>query len=154
MNNWNAITIETDNQLQRCLAVRREVFIEEQQVPEDLEIDDYDRIGSAAGHVLLSAGDEDAAAGRFTPYKDGAAKMQRVAVRAAYRGRGVGRLLMEALETAARRAGYRSAVLDSQCQAEGFYQSLGYRTVPGEPFYDACILHVRMVKDWADADSH
>ncbi|CAM3310625.1 MULTISPECIES: GNAT family N-acetyltransferase [Saccharibacillus] len=146
MEQLNALSIENEDQLRRCLAVRREVFIEEQNVPEELEIDEYDRIGSSAGHVLLTAGDDDAAAGRFTPYRDGAAKMQRVAVRSAYRGRGLGRVLMEALEQAARRAGFRSVVLDSQCHAEGFYTSLGYVTVSGEPFYDAGILHVRMEK--------
>ncbi|NGZ73939.1 GNAT family N-acetyltransferase [Saccharibacillus alkalitolerans] len=147
MENLTVVTIENEDQLQRCLAVRREVFIEEQQVPEELEIDAYDAIGSSAGHVLLSTENGDAAAGRFTPYKDGAAKMQRVAVRSAYRGQGVGRALMTALEDSARRSGYRRAVLDSQCHAEKFYLSLGYRTVPGEPFYDAGILHVRMEKE-------
>lgn len=147
MDHWNTFTVENDSQLQRCLAVRREVFIQEQNVPEKLEIDEYDRLDTPAIHVLLAAKDEDAAAGRCTPYKADQVKMQRVAVRSSYRGQGLGRVLMEALEKEARAAGYRSAVLDSQCHAEGFYLSLGYRTLPGEPFYDAGILHVRMEKE-------
>lgn len=147
MKNFKIVMIEKESQLQRCLAVRREVFVEEQQVPEELEVDSYDRMDSTAGHVLVEASDVDAAAGRFTPYQDGAAKMQRVAVRSAYRGQGLGRVLMDGLEDAARSAGYKRAVLDSQCHAEGFYHSLGYRTLPGEPFYDAGILHVRMEKE-------
>lgn len=147
MENFKVITVENESQLARCLAVRREVFVEEQQVPEELEVDDYDRMDSAARHVLVEGSDGDAAAGRFTPYKDGAAKMQRVAVRSLYRGQGLGRVLMNGLEEAARRAGHSRCLLDSQCHAEGFYRSLGYRTLPGEPFYDAGILHVRMEKD-------
>ncbi|GGN96268.1 GNAT family N-acetyltransferase [Saccharibacillus kuerlensis] len=147
MNKLQLVTIENDDQLRRCLAVRREVFIEEQQVPEELEVDTYDQIGSSAGHVLLMTEDGDAGAARFTPYREATVKMQRVAIRSAYRGRGLGRVLMTGLEAAARLAGYRYAVLDSQCHAEPFYKSLGYRTVPGEPFYDAGILHVRMEKE-------
>ncbi len=146
MEQSEVIKIETDRELQRCLAVRREVFILEQKVPEEREVDHYDRIGSEAGHVLLVSNHEDAAAGRYVPYREGAAKMQRVAVRSVYRGQGLGRVLMEALEDAARRDGFSRSVLDSQCHAEKFYHSLGYRTLPGDPFYDAGILHVRMEK--------
>ncbi|OWA36837.1 GNAT family N-acetyltransferase [Saccharibacillus sp. O16] len=140
------IRVEQEEQLQRCLAVRHEVFILGQKVPPEREVDDYDRIGSEAQHVLLLCGRDDAAAGRYIPYKKATAKMQRIAVRAAYRGQGLGRVLMEALETFARQDGFQRLVLDSQCQAEGFYHSLGYVTLPDEPFDDAGILHVRMEK--------
>ncbi|MEJ8304317.1 GNAT family N-acetyltransferase [Saccharibacillus sacchari] len=147
MENFKIIAVENENQLARCLSVRREVFVNEQQVPEELEVDDYDRLDSTAKHVVVEGSNGDAAAARFIPYKDGAAKMQRVAVRSAYRGQGLGRVLMSGLEDAARQAGYSRCILDSQCHAEGFYRSLGYRTLPGEPFYDAGILHVRMEKE-------
>lgn len=147
MEQAKTIKIENDSQLRRCLAVRREVFILGQNVPEEREVDDYDRIGSQATHRLLVFGGADAAAGRYIPYEDGAVKMQRIAVRSAYRGQGLGKILMEALEESARRVGYSRSVLDSQCHAEAFYRSLGYRTIPGEPFEDAGILHVRMEKD-------
>lgn len=147
MKQAQIVKIETDSQLRRCLAVRREVFILGQNVPQEREVDGYDRIGSDAAHRLLVFGNEDAAAGRYVPYEDGAVKMQRIAVRSAYRGQGLGQILMEALEQAARLEGFDRSVLDSQCQAEAFYRSLGYRTVPGEPFEDAGILHVRMEKD-------
>lgn len=147
MERTKTIEIETDSQLRRCLAVRREVFILGQNVPEEREVDGYDRIGSGATHRLLLYGHADAAAGRYIPYEDGAVKMQRIAVRSAYRGQGLGRILMEALEESARRVGFRRSVLDSQCHAEAFYRSLGYRTIPGEPFEEAGILHVRMEKD-------
>ncbi|MDO3409299.1 GNAT family N-acetyltransferase [Saccharibacillus sp. CPCC 101409] len=139
--------VENEEQLRRGLAVRREVFIEEQQVPEELEVDDYDAIGSRARHVLIEQAGEEVAAGRLIPYQGGAAKFQRIAVRSAFRGKGYGRVVVAALEDAAREAGFRRAVLDSQCHAEAFYAGLGYVTKPGEPFYDAGILHVRMEKE-------
>ena len=141
------VRVENEEQLRRSLAVRREVFIEEQQVPAELEVDDYDTVGSRAHHVLIEQGGENVAAGRLIPYREGAAKFQRIAVRAAFRGRGFGRVVVTALEDAAREAGFRRAVLDSQCHAEAFYAGLGYVTAPGEPFYDAGILHVRMEKE-------
>ncbi|MCQ4086058.1 GNAT family N-acetyltransferase [Saccharibacillus sp. JS10] len=147
MEKIKTLVVENESQLQRCLAIRREVFIEEQQVPEELEIDEYDVIGSATSHVLVTDSEQDMATGRLTKYPDGSAKMQRIAVRSAYRGTGLGRVLVQAMEQAATAIGCQRSVLDSQCHAEGFYRSLGYRTLPGEPFYDAGILHVRMEKD-------
>ncbi|MEF2964601.1 GNAT family N-acetyltransferase [Paenibacillus sp. M1] len=140
------IHVETEQQLQSCLEIRKEVFVEEQNVPLDLEIDEFDRLGPDAHHVLVEIDGQYAATGRLTYYKDNAAKMQRIAVRRAYRSQGVGKILLIALEELARELGLTSSVLDAQCQAEGFYGKLGYETISTEPFDDAGIPHVRMVK--------
>lgn len=140
------IAVNSEQQLEKCLDIRKEVFVEEQKVPIDLEIDEYDVISSDATHVLVELEGTAAATGRITYYKDNSAKMQRIAVRKSFRSKGLGRILLLAMEERARELGLTKAVLDAQCQAEDFYAKLGYETISTEPFYDAGILHVRMEK--------
>lgn len=140
------IPVKTEEQLEKCLNIRKEVFVEEQEVPVDLEIDEYDTIGPDVHHVLIEMNGAYAATGRLIYYKDNSAKMQRIAVRKAFRSQGVGKILLLALEELARELGLANSVLDAQCQAEGFYAKLGYETISTEPFDDAGIPHVRMVK--------
>lgn len=140
------IHVETEQQLEQCLNIRKEVFVEEQKVPIDLEIDEFDRIGPDAHHVLVDVDGTYAATGRLTYYKDNSAKMQRIAVRQSFRSQGIGKILLIAMEELARELGLSQSVLDAQCQAEEFYRKLGYETISTEPFDDAGIPHVRMVK--------
>lgn len=144
-----AVKVTDPEQLRDCLAIRRKVFIEEQQIPEELEIDEFDHPDRAV-HVLLYDDDgTPVATARFRPYHPGdahTAKVQRVAVLAYLRGRGLGRRVMEAVEALAREDGFREVVLDAQLHAEPFYQKLGYRRASDDLFYDAGILHVRMRK--------
>ncbi len=140
------IHVETEQQLEQCLNIRKEVFVEEQKVPIDLEIDEFDRISPDVHHVLVEIDGTYAATGRLTYYKDNSAKMQRIAVRQTFRSQGIGKILLIALEELARELGLSQSVLDAQCQAETFYRKLGYETISTEPFDDAGIPHVRMVK--------
>jgi len=128
--------------LQTCLGLRRTVFIHEQAVPEDLEIDGLD---AACVHVLVTD-DDGAAIGTARMKAIGeAAKVQRVAVAAAWRKRGVGRVVMAAVEAEARRRGHRQAVLSSQTSAIGFYERLGY-AAHGAVYEEAGIPHRDMTK--------
>lgn len=141
------INVSTEEQLQQALDIRKDVFVLEQKVPIDLEIDDYDRLDSDAFHVLIKSEGQYAATGRITYYNKDSAKMQRIAVRKPFRSKGIGRVLMMALETQARELKLQYSVLDAQVQAEAFYRKLGYETISDEPFDDAGIPHVRMKKE-------
>ncbi|WP_028545011.1 GNAT family N-acetyltransferase [Paenibacillus taiwanensis] len=140
------IEVKTQEQLDECIAIRKEVFVQEQNVPDEVECDEYDSLDAPAFHVLLMIDGKYGATGRVKLIDEFTAKMQRIAVRKPFRGLGIGRTLMIGLEQIARAHGVEKCVLDGQCQAEGFYKSLGYETVSEEPFYDADILHVRMEK--------
>ncbi|MBR2569117.1 MAG: GNAT family N-acetyltransferase [Paenibacillus sp.] len=140
------IEVKTQDQLDACIQIRQAVFVQEQNVPAELEVDEYDRLDAHSMHVLLMMDGQYIATGRIKLIDEFTAKMQRVAVLAAYRGGGNGRSLMLGLEQLARLHGVESCILDAQCHAEGFYQSMGYLTTSDEPFYDAGILHVRMQK--------
>ncbi|NMO94706.1 GNAT family N-acetyltransferase [Paenibacillus lemnae] len=141
------INVNSEDELQAALNIRKDVFVNEQNVPESLEIDDYDRLDSDAHHILIKYNGEYAATGRVIYYNKDSAKMQRIAVLKAFRTKGLGRVLMMAMETKARELKLEHAVLDAQCQAEGFYEKLGYVTISEQPFDDAGIPHVRMKKE-------
>ncbi len=129
-------------------ALRREVFVDEQRVPVDLEIDDldadadhflaYDVEGAAVGAgrlVVEPAGFEgaDVALGEV-------AHLGRLAVRRTARGTGLGVVLVRAIEDRARERGLRVMALSAQTSALAFYERLGY-TAHGADFDDAGIPH-------------
>ncbi len=138
--------VTTDEQLQQALGIRHDVFVIEQQVPAEIEIDQFDVISPDVHHVLLSTDGQAVATGRLIYYSKDTAKMQRIAVLQSHRSFGYGRVLLLAMEERARELGLTYSVLDAQCQAQKFYEKLGYEVISEEPFYDADILHVRMRK--------
>jgi predicted GNAT family N-acyltransferase len=122
--------------------VRIDVFVEGQDVAEDLEMDGEDE---DARHVVAYDGDDPVGTARLRSLEPGLAKIERVAVRDAYRDRGVGRVLMAAIEDVAREEGHDAAVLHAQTRVEEFYRKLGYATV-SDVFEEAGIPHVEMEK--------
>ncbi|TJY44583.1 GNAT family N-acetyltransferase [Cohnella pontilimi] len=140
--------ITTEEQLQQAFAIRKEVFVEEQNVPVEEEIDEFDASVEACRHFLALADDgTPIGASRWREYEPGTAKLQRIAVLERYRGTGAGKLLVLSMEKDAAQMGYHRSILDAQCSAEQFYRKLGYATISTEPFLDAGIEHVRMSKD-------
>lgn len=137
---------KTGEERDRCLAIRREVFIEEQQVDERLELDGLE---DACTHFLawIDAGDDvDRAVGTARLMLDertGSAKAQRVAVCTSARRHGVGNALMRALEAEARARGALEVLLGAQVSAIAFYEALGYEAF-GDEFEDAGIPHRMM----------
>ncbi len=116
--------------------IRREVFIDEQLVPESDEWDDDDAVSV---HALASLNREPVGTGRLNP----GGKIGRIAVKAGLRGRGIGTLILRLLLHEAYHCGIREPYLHSQLQAVPFYEKLGFR-IEGEVFDEAGIPHVRM----------
>lgn len=138
--NWRVVRARTSAERQEALGIRHEVFVEEQGVPVDREQDAHDE---DAIHFVAYDGDQPVGAARLREYDDGVGKIERVAVRADRRGEGWGRKIMATIETAAQNN--MILRLDSQTDAIGFYEQLGYDVV-GEPFMDAEIPHRTMMK--------
>ncbi|MDA9430967.1 hypothetical protein XH88_04020 [Bradyrhizobium sp. CCBAU 51627] len=122
-------------------ALRNGVFVVEQGVPEDLEVDEDDR---GATHLAALSDGEVIGTLRIV-HHERRAKIGRVAILASARKQGVGRELMERAAAIAFRDGADEIVLGAQLTARGFYQRLGY-VEEGAPFDDAGILHVMMRK--------
>ncbi|WP_432185893.1 GNAT family N-acetyltransferase [Streptomyces sp. Tue6028] len=135
-----------------CFVVRKEVFVGEQGVPEDIEYDAYD---ATALHVLAVRADGTAlGTGRLLYGEAAAAKtggdltvgsLGRLAVTREARGLGVGAALVGAIEDAARARGLAAVDLHAQTHALGFYERLGY-VAYGPEFPDAGIPHLAMRK--------
>ena len=133
-----------------CFTVRKEVFVGEQGVPEDIEYDAYDAV---AVHVLAVREDGvplgtgrllfgEAAAGK-TGGDASVGSLGRLAVTQAARGLGVGAALVRAIEDAARARGLDAVDLHAQTHALGFSERLGY-VAYGPEFPDAGIAHRAM----------
>ena len=136
---------ESPNELQVAYGIRFKVFVDEQKVPPELELDEYDQ---TATHLLALEDGVPVGCGRLVYFEaagDTYAQIGRVAVLKDKRGAGYGKLLCRELVNIARRRGFGKVVLYSQCSAEGFYHSLGF-TPQGEVFEDAGIDHICMVK--------
>ena len=133
------VPIETAEQMREAHVIRRRVFIEEQSVPEDIELDDDD---AHAFHVLAILDGAAVGCGRFVAHGD-EVKIGRMAVLANLRTHGIGRAILESLMRAAKEQGYRLAILHAQLTAEEFYLKCGYRPV-GEVFEEAGIPHRKM----------
>ena len=121
--------------------IRTEVFIKEQGVPRDIEMDDRD---AHCIHILALINETAVGTGRIDLAKEG--KVGRVAVLPEYRHQGIGTTIMQGLETIARETNLSQVWLNAQRKAIGFYQGLHYTQV-GPEFVEAGIPHCKMVKD-------
>ena len=118
-------------------AIRTTVFVGEQGVPPEIEIDGRD---PGCAHVVAESDSGEAVGtGRLMP--DG--RIGRMAVLAAWRGRGVGAAMLEALVAEARRRGFRETYLHAQAHAKAFYARHGF-VVEGEEYLEAGIPHIGM----------
>jgi predicted GNAT family N-acyltransferase len=117
--------------------IRTTVFVEEQKVPAEMEIDDWDP--QCVHAVAFDSAGQAVGTGRLLP--DG--HIGRMAVLGSARGAGVGSALLTALMEAARARGQREAVLSAQTHAVAFYERHGY-AICGTEYLDAGIPHVDM----------
>lgn len=119
-------------------AIRTAVFVVEQRVPLDLEMDDRDR---HCVHVLAWEGDVPVGTGRIDLEHDG--KIGRVAVLPSHRRTGVGAALLGHLHGIAAGHGLTRVWCHAQRSAVPFYERLGYR-IASAPFVEAGIEHLVM----------
>jgi len=138
MKNILAITTNYKSNHKDICQVRFKVFVDEQNVPEELEIDGYD---DKATHVLILLNDKAIGTGRILA--DG--HIGRVAVLKKYRGQGVGKLIMKKLIEWAQENQLKTLWLSSQWHARGFYIDLDFACI-GERFEEAGIDHIKMIR--------
>lgn len=140
---YTAKYLAPGDDLADAFAVRETVFVDEQGFSMELEIDGMD---PNVHHVVLYHGARAVGTGRLFPAEElGLYVIGRVAVLAEHRGGGTGRLLMKHLETLAEQVGANAVTLGAQCQAQGFYEKLGYEPY-GDIYYDEHCPHVHMKK--------
>ena len=118
--------------------IRFEVFVREQRVPPEIELDENDAVSV---HAIAFDGEAAIGTGRLLP--DG--HIGRMAVLKEWRGRGIGSLILEKLVQAARERGDPNIALSAQVQAVDFYRAHGFEPV-GEVYQEAGIDHQAMVR--------
>lgn len=125
----------------RVMPLRIEVFVREQGVPLEMELDEFD---SVSVHAVCEVDSEVVGTGRLLP--DG--HIGRLAVARAWRGRGLGARMLQALVAEAVRRGLIEVVLHAQVQAEAFYAQHGF-VADGPVFDEAGIAHRVMRRELA-----
>lgn len=129
----------TKEEISLAFALREQVFVTEQGVPKELEIDMLDDI---ATHVIAINGAEILACGRVVAL-DNFMKIGRLVVKKEFRGKGIGKELMSHLIKLATNT-EKTIKLDAQLQAINFFKKLGF-IAESDIFLDAGIEHVTMV---------
>ena len=140
INNIICRTIQNIDEKQMVLRIRRKVFIEEQDVPEEIE---YDEFEDESTHFICLVEGIPVGAGRLS-LLDNMQKVERVAILKEYRGLGLGKLMVNTI--------LKECEPDmpiggnAQLIARDFYIELGFRPV-GDVFLEAGIQHIKMIYD-------
>ena len=133
--------VETEEDMEAAVGVRFRVFVDEQSIPPEEELDEYD---AHATHAIALEGGQAIGTGRVV-ITGGEARIGRMAVDRERRRSGVGGLILRFLEEEAKAQGATEYVLHAQEYVKSFYAAHGY-TEHGEPFLEVDIPHVEMRK--------
>ena len=143
-DNMSSITVrlvESEQDMEAAVGIRFRVFVDEQSVPPEIELDEYDAV---ATHAIALLDGVAVATGRAI-VEDGSARIGRMAVDRQHRRSGVGGLVLRFLEDEAREQGATEFVLHAQEYVKAFYARHGYEE-HGDTFMEAGIVHVEMRK--------
>ncbi|MYL32201.1 GNAT family N-acetyltransferase [Pontibacillus yanchengensis] len=132
----------TEQQKKDAFFVRQKVFVEEQHVSMEEEMDQFD---DYANHFVGYEHDAPVAASRLR-FLEEYGKLERIAVLKDYRGNSYGKQMILFMEDFVKAEGYSKTKLNAQTRAIRFYESLGYEVISDEEFMDAGIPHKTMTK--------
>jgi predicted GNAT family N-acyltransferase len=134
--------------LVKAFAVRAMVFCEGQSIAYSIEHDEHE---ASSVQILGEVQGEPVAAGRIR-FLDGMAKLERIAVRARYRGNGFGHQLTDFMVAVAVERGFDTCKVHAQSYLQEFYSQHGFRA-QGQPFDEAGIEHIAMVRQASPHDA-
>jgi len=131
--------VEGQAELNRAFKIRETVFINEQKVSREEEMDEFDE---TATHVIAYYNDEVAGCARIR-FLGNRSKLERIAVLPKFRKRGVGKKIVEFLVDYSKKKCATEAIMNAQIYANDFYVKCGFKP-RGEEFMEAGIRHVEM----------
>jgi predicted GNAT family N-acyltransferase len=132
--------ISSRKELEKSFAIRTRIFVREQGVPKEIEMDRDDK---RACHFLAFEGNTAVGTARVV-MRHRNAKIGRMAVLKRYRRRGVGTKLLKRAIVTAKKQGAQKIYLHAQVPVIGFYEAMAFRCV-GSVFKEAGIPHRKMV---------
>lgn len=134
-----------DDRIGDCIAIRETVFVKEQGVPIELEVDEMDSPGSGCTHFLLLDGLRPV--GTFRGYfeTEDTVHLQRFCILKEERGRGLGKEAFDFAASYFRERGAKKLTFGAQVSAIGFYERCGCEAV-SDVFLDAGLPHRTMEK--------
>jgi len=140
--------LESKEELNLGFVLRIEVFVREQKVPMELELDEKDHSENTV-HIGYFHEDNLIGVARLIDMDKDVIHIGRVVIDKEYRGQGIGRELIIGCENIAQQILKRKIIIElsAQIQAEKFYESLGYNQVNDTIYLDAGIEHVDMRKE-------
>ncbi len=134
--------LQGTDDLSEIFYIRKVVFVDEQRVPIEEEIDDLDYTST---HICIY--DSDKAIGTARIIKKGEKTyFGRVAVLKQYRRKGIGKIIIQQLEQKCKEDGIQNVYLDAQVPVIDFYRNIQYKEI-SEEFMDAGIPHITMTKN-------
>ena len=121
----------TKKEIQAAREIRTEVFIREQGIPRELDLDDEEEQSIHLLAITSGVNPIFVGTGRLT-VRGETGIVSRIAVMERYRSQGIGKLILLEIETIARRKGLRKLTLTPHSYLEDFYTSIGYKKMDGE----------------------
>ena len=140
--------LKSKEELNLGFALRIEVFVKEQKVPMELELDEKDNSENTV-HIGFFDNNKLIGVARLIDLDKDVIHIGRVVIDKEYRGKGIGRELIIGCENIAQQILKRKIIIElsAQIQSENFYKSLGYNRVNNKIYLDAGIEHVDMRKE-------
>jgi len=132
--------VENDSDLDGAFQVRKEVFVEQQGLPETIV---FDNLEEQAMHILVRIGDQAIGTARIRFPGARQAKLERMAVLKPFRNMGIGKGIVSFMIENLRRKQVEEVVLHAQQEVVEFYRKCGFEQ-SGSPFWEAGIEHMKM----------
>jgi predicted GNAT family N-acyltransferase len=142
MSKFGYKLVTGDVELQEAFEVRRQVFVREQGISEELVFDEHDR---EALHMVVKDGERVIGSARVQFLADNQAKLERMAIVKLYRRKGIGKEMLLFLDVVWRDKQVRQVIIHAQFEVAPFYKSCGFDEF-GLPFREAGIKHIKMRK--------
>ena len=141
LKNLDILLVDWVKASKEAFFIRKAVFIDEQRVPEELELDADDL---QAIHVLAKIDGLSVGTARLVAISKDQAQIGRMAVLDQYRGQGIGRQILEKLIQFAQEKDFTGLFLHSQVNAIPFYEKMGF-IADGDIYDEAGIPHRNMM---------
>jgi predicted GNAT family N-acyltransferase len=138
VNNLVIKKVENQNEFNQIMEIRKKVFVEEQNVDLNIEIDGFDKL---AKHFIVILDNIPIGCARIR--SNNIAKLERIAIIKEYRGSGYGKILTNYLIDYCKKNNYKEICIHSQIYVSDFYKKHGF-IIRGKPFFEAEIKHIEM----------